>query len=288
MSTNHQEKPFRKRMAHFGACLASASALLIPGYASAQSPITMNDGGSTATVNLNSSAGMSAWTVNGQNQLNQQLFWYQTDGGVANPINTIGTPTVSMSSGADGINNVTAVYQNSQIQVTINYLLQGGGAGSGNADITESIMAQNISGSAFTLNFYQYSAFNLLGAGNDTVQIFGNPGDYTGVRQFNGSTAITEAITSPDAQNAEAAALGYTMNRLNTVAGLQLNGNTLSGPGLETWALQWGTNLNPGDVFDLTKDKSLSITVTPEPSTLSLLALGVGAAGFALRRRKSA
>lgn len=287
MSTTHKEQAYRKRMAYFGACLAAAGLLLIPSYASAQSPVLMQDGGSTANVDLTGGSGMNSWTVNGQNQLNQQWFWYQTSGGVAQAINTIGTPTVSTSSGADGINNLTAVYQNSQLKLTINYALSGGGVGSGNADITESIMAQNISGSAFTLNFYQYSAFNLLGEGNDTVQIFGSPGDFLGFRQANGSTAIAEAIASPDAQYAEAAAAGYTLNRLNTVSGLTLNDNLTSGPGIETASLQWGVLLNPGDEFDLTKDKSISISVTPEPSTLSLLAFGVGAAGFALRRRKS-
>ena len=288
MSTHHQENLTRKSVWLFGACLAVSGALLVPCRTYAQSPVTMNDGGSTATVDLNSSAGMSGWTVNGQNQLNQQWFWYQTSGGVAQPINTIGTPTVSTSSGADGINNVTAVYQNTQLKLTINYSLSGGGVGSGNADITEQIMAQNISGSAFTLNFYQYSAFNLLGAGNDTVQIFGAPGDYNFVRQANGSTAIQEAVTAPDAQYAEAANLGFTLNRLNTVSGLTLNDNTTAGPGLETWSLQWGQLLNPGDEFDLTKDKSLSISVVPEPSTLSLLAFGVSAVGLVMRRRKSA
>lgn len=137
------------------------------------------------------------------------------------------------------------------------------------------------------LNFYQYSNFNLLGgASHDTVQIFGGPGNYNFVRQANGSTGIQEAVTAPSADYAEAADVGQTLNKLNTVSGLTLDGNTTAGPGDETWSLQWSSQLDAnGGEFDLTKDKSLSITVIPEPSTMALIAFGAGALGLALRRK---
>lgn len=147
-------------------------------------------------------------------------------------------------------------------------------------------MAVNLSGSALNFNFYQYSAFNLLGAGNDTVQVFGGPGAYDGVRQANGSTAIQEAVIAPNALYAEAANIGQTLNELDTVAGLTLNDNTTAGPGIETWALQWDQELAAdGGEFDLTKNKSLSIQVVPEPSTIALFALGLSLAGLAMRRK---
>jgi hypothetical protein len=287
--SNHDGEFFTHRrlgIGFVGALLAVFGAFFLPGHAVAQT-VTMNDGGSTASIDLGSSAGMNSWTVNGQNQLNQQWFWYQTDGGVAQPINTISAPTYTTYNGANGINEVTVVYQNSKLSLSIDYFLTGGGMGSGNADITESIMAKNISGGNLNLNFYQYSAFNLLQAGHDTVQILGNPGAYTFVRQANGSTAIQEAVTAPDAMFAEAADLGYTLNRLNTVTNLNLNDVTSAGPGLETWSLQWNEALASGQEFDLTKDKSLSIQVTPEPSMIALLGLGGGALGFAFRRKKA-
>lgn len=286
MSFHNPNNSTHQRVAglFLGGLLALTGAFFLPGNAFAQ--ITMNDGGSSATVDPTSSAGMSSWNVNGQNQLHQQWFWYQTDGGVAQPINTISTPTITTYSGASGINEITAVYQNSKISLSIDYYLTGGGTGSGNADITESIMAKNISGSAMNFNFYQYSNFRLLGGvGGDSVQIFGSPGAFNSVRQVNGSTAIQEAVASPDAAHAEAATVNQTLNELNTVSGLTLNDTTGAGPGDVTWALQWTQQLADGGEFDLTKDKSLSIQTVPEPSIMVLFGLGAGALGLALRRK---
>ncbi len=284
---NQQNSTHKRAVAYLGVCLAVSGALFLPGSAAAQI-VAMDDGGSTANVNLGSSAGMNSWTVNGQNQLNQQWFWYQTDGGIAQPINTISTPTVSTFNGADGINEVAAVYQNAQLKLTVDYQLSGGGPSSGNAAITESITAVNVSGQAVNLNFYQYSNFNLLGASHDTIQILGSPGSFNFVHQANGSTAIQEAVTAPDALYAEAANLGQTLTELGSVTNLVLNDNTTAGPGDVTWALQWNDELAAnGGEFDLTKNKSLSIQMIPEPSTMALVALGIGALGLA-RRRKTA
>jgi hypothetical protein len=280
----HQENVLsRKRVASLGAWLVLSGMLLLPGQSIAQI-VTLTDAGSTATIDLGSSAGMNSWTVNGQNQLNQQWFWYRTDGGIAQPINTIGGLQYQIT----GNNTLDAFYHNNQLNFEIIYTLIGGGINSGNANMTEQIMAINQSGSALDLNFYQYSNFNLLGVANDNVQIFGSPGDYNFVRQWNGSTAIQEAINSPSASAAAAALYNQTLNELNTTPGLNLNGPLAAGSGNVTWALQWSQTLAAnGGEFDLTKDKSLSILVVPEPSTVTIIALGVGALGLALRRKLS-
>ncbi|HTY88895.1 MAG TPA: PEP-CTERM sorting domain-containing protein [Candidatus Acidoferrum sp.] len=285
MSINKLVLISRKRVAALGAWLVVSSLLVGSVYAS-PTTVTLTDNGSTATIDLGSSAGMNSWTVNGQNQLNQQWFWYRTDGGLAQPINSIG----GLSYQVIGNNVLDAIYQNSQLSVEIMYTLTGGGVNSGSADITEQIMAVNLSGSAFDLNFYQYSNFNLLGAANDNVQIFGSLGNYNYVRQWNGATAIQEAVTAPSAFYAEAALVNQTLNEFATTSGLTLNGNLTSGPGNATWALQWTQTLAAnGGEFDLTKDKSLSISVVPEPTTTALAVLGgLSLAAWTMRRRTSA
>lgn len=276
-----------KRIISPGAWLAVFGMLLLTGNGIAQI-VTMNDGGSTATIDLGSSAGMNSWSVLGQNQLNQQWFWYRTDGGVAAPINSIGGLTYTTYSGVDGVNVVDATYQNTQLSIEIQYILSGGGVGTGSADLTETIMAKNLNSSgSLDLNFYEYSNFNLLQSGNNSVTVFGAPGAYSYVTQTSGSTALTEAIISPSANYAETGTFDQTLNRLNTQSGLVLNGSGSAGPGNVTWAFQWQQSVAAGEQLDIFKDKSLSIAMVPEPATVAFIALGAGVLGLALRRKSS-
>jgi hypothetical protein len=271
-----------KRVTFLGAWLAVSGLFFLPGNGLAQI-VTLSDAGSSASIDLGSSAGMDNWSVLGQNQLNQQWFWYRTDNGLAQPINTIGGLTYTMY----GANDVVATYQNAQLSIQIEYVLSGGGVGSGNADITETIAAKNLSASSsLNLNFYEYSNFNLLQSGNNTVQVYGSPGAYSYVTQTSGSTALTEAIVSPNANYAEAATFNQTLNELNTQAGLVLNGNASAGPGNVTWAFQWAQTVAANSELDIFKDKSLSIATIPEPSTVAFIALGAGVLGLTFRRNR--
>jgi hypothetical protein len=127
-----------------------------------------------------------------------------------------------------------------------------------------------------------------MGESSDNVEIFGSPGAFNAIRQWNGSTAIQEAVASPDAINAEAAPIGQTLGEFSSTPGLTLNNNLTAGPGNVTWALQWSQTLDVGGEFDLTKDKSLSISVVPEPGAASLAVLGgLCLAGWMAKRRRS-
>jgi len=285
LNCKHETASAGKRVALLCAALVVSGLLFLPGKGMAQT-VNLNDGGSSATVNLTgSNAGMDMWTVNGQDQLNQQWFWYAIGSSAPQPINNIGLYSYTPSA-----NEVIATYQNAQLTLTIDYFLQGGGVGSGTADITEQISAVNNTGGNLDFHFYQYSDFNLLGSGaNDSVQLFGNAGGpWNFVQQTAGSSGIGEAIVSPSANHGEAAYAGQTLAELNNgLLPVTLNDNAFAGPGDVTWALQWDRTIAAGGMFDLTKDKSLFIQVVPEPSTMALIALGFGAWGLARRRQAS-
>ncbi|HEV2434916.1 MAG TPA: PEP-CTERM sorting domain-containing protein [Verrucomicrobiae bacterium] len=276
-----------------------ASVSLLPAVSQAQN-IIMSDGGSTAVVNPGNglgNLGMNSWTVDtlNQNQLNQQWFWYSINGAVGQTLDQLGNASIQSANYNGGINNlVVASYANSQLSATVTYLLTGNGSGSGSADITEQIQLQNIGQTTYALNFYQYSDFNLLGGLSDTVVISGSPGTgFTGALQqtSTGGAGLAEVIDSPSANYAEANTVGgvtSTLYKLNNTASLNLDNVLNAGPGDVTWALQWSElNLAPGGTLDITKDKGLSISIVPEPSTVAFLALGLGALGLSLRRKLS-
>lgn len=270
------------RQAALGALLAFAGAFLSVGTAGAQT-VTLSDPGTTATVQLTGSgAGMNSWSVLNQNQLNLQWFYYSINGGTAQSIDSLGL--LSDSQGAN--NNLNVTYGNSQLSINVQYSLLGGGNGSGDADITETIAVNNLSGSGFNIDLYEYSNFNLLQSPN-TVTIFGDGnGGYNYVQQTSGATAITEGIISPSANYAEAAAVPSTLNSITTVPNYQLNDNLTAGPGNVTWAFEWSQSVGAGQNLDIFKDKSLSIAPVPEPASIALIALGLGACVFGRRTLK--
>lgn len=285
------------RVAAFQAVLVLSGVAVMPYCGSAQN-IYMADGGSTATINPGGGSGnigMNNWSVlSGQNQLNQQWFWYSINGNGAAPINALGGLSVNnIAYGLDGLNDVSVTYGNSQLSVNIEYVLSGNGASSGSADLQEyiSILNPSTSGQSVNLSFYQYSNFNLLGNNVNSVSIAGTPSSgFSGATQTTGGpggNGIAEVIDAPYANAAEAALVGQTLSELNSGSFYNLNDNLSAGPGDVTWAFQWNALLHPGDTLNITKDKGLSIQIVPEPSTLALIAAGMGALVLSLRRKVS-
>jgi hypothetical protein len=264
--------------------MAALGALTISIQSQAAS-VTLNDNNSSASVDFDSDAGMYNWSVSGQDQLQKQWFYYRIgSSSVAYAINTISAASLTPY----GANEVTAVYQNSQLKLSINYLLNGGAPGSGVADILESISIHNNSGAPLDLHFFQYSDFDLGGTpGGDSISISGSPSpgfDYV-LQSKSPTLSIGEAVVQPYANRAETDNAFNTLVNLTGVAGYNLNNVLASGPGNVTWALQWDANIAAGGDFDVFKDKKLQIEMIPEPSTLALFAAGMAAWGIVRRRR---
>ncbi|MGD0086074.1 MAG: PEP-CTERM sorting domain-containing protein [Verrucomicrobiota bacterium] len=281
-----------KRLASLCATLVASGVLFSPGHAMAQ-VYTMNNGGSTATVNVGNTGvlGMNSWSVGGVSgsQLNQQWFWYSVNNAVQQPINTIsGASVYNFSSPASPIDDLGVQYQNAQLTVQVEYVLTGNGPSSGSADMAEKLSIVNNSASSISLSFYQYSNFNLFQNNLNSVSLSSGPGGYTGATQTTGGpdgNGIAEVIDAPLANYGEAALVGQTLGELNGPSYYTLNDNASAGPGDVSWAFQWNVNLGAGDTFNITKDKGLSIQLVPEPSTLAFIVMGIGAFGLSLRRK---
>jgi hypothetical protein len=252
-------------------------AFLLPAWPSI-AQVLLVDNDSTVALDPYSQRGMYGWTVDGQNQLQQEWFWYGLGNGAVQSLDTISsTPTVVQT----GSRELTATYLSSgSFSVSVDYLLTGGtsGGGQGSADLSETIKIINLSSAPLSYHFYEYSYFNLQTASRDIVQLGTNlRGQYDEALQYNSGSSLTETVTTPGADHGEVAPLGLTLARLDNGSAVTLGspfGAGPVGPGAVTWALEWDLNILPGDSAIISKDKYLNVVV-PEPSLLALMVLGL-------------
>lgn len=252
-------------------------------YMAQATPITLTHGMSSAVVDPNSSIGMSSWDVGSGNQLLSQWFFFRVGGGLAQPINAISAANILYNDA----NTLVTEYANAQFSLRVTYSLQGTGIGTGL--IKETISVTNLSGLNLDFHLFQYSDFNLLGGGSDSVLISGSGPGYDSVIQWQGANAIQEGIITPPADRGEVDLAYNTLNNLNGVAGYNLgdSGTSSTGPitGDVTWSFQWDRDIGAGGGLDIFKDKTLSVEPIPEPSVLALIAASLVTLVGAGRRR---
>lgn len=243
---------------------------------------TLSDGNSSASINPSSQAGMFDWSIDGQNQLNQQWFWYRVGDAAEQSVDKISVPSVTQPNPR----TLYTVYNAPSFSVEIDYVLKGFPAG-GISDIAETISIQNHTDAALDFHFFQYSDFNLLGnPAGESVELGKNrQGLYNEAYQAKGTLGITETVAAPGANHGEAALSPATLLKLNDGIASNLDDDAGPvGPGDATWALQWDVTIPAHGGFLISKDKYLS--VVPEPSAVILATFGLLCLGGAVLRRK--
>jgi len=260
------------------AVAVSLSALVIP---QSFAQVVLTSGNSVVSITTaGPTAGMNSWLVDGSNPLNLQWFWYRSTSMTSErSIDALSAPTITPTSGHQS----RISYSDGSFLVSVDYNLNGQAVGSGASTLSETITIQNLTSSAQTFSFFQYSDFNLGGAPGDYVSIgrdlhglFGN------ALQTNGPIRLAESSITPGANHAEASIFPSTYSSLTNNSVTTLSDTTSAGPGNATWAFEWDINLSAGGTFGISKVLDVQV---PEPSIAALV--GVGAAMLLMRRKKA-
>jgi hypothetical protein len=239
-------------------------------------------------------AGLSDWTVNGVNQLEQQWFYYSIGSGPVESINTLApwsTPVLG-GNAAFGVmlnTNLSETYASSALSVQTTVKLVGGSSGSGSSTLDTSIVINNLTGTNETLHFYQYSDFGLGGVtGGQNVQFAGTIFPYS-VTQTGLGGPLVGSITSVS---------GGLSDSVEEIAGIVdgnqfglKNGNSApafggplsAGTGDVDYAYEIDVNLaasGAGSAVTIGE-----IQAVPEPSSITLILLGMIALALSMRNR---
>jgi hypothetical protein len=266
------------------ACGGMVIQALSDGVSASAQTVNITNGNSSASIDLSSSAGMSAWLVDGVNILNQQSFLFRTSSGVAAPISSLGMPSVSQLSAM----SLSAIYVGPQFTLTTVYSLIGGGPGSGVADIAEQIKIQNTGLAPLSLALFQFADF----AGGGNIELEKNSRAlFNEAFIANGGMALNESFDdgiSPGADKGMVGTATSVMNDLLTVPNF-----TLAGPnsGSGAWALEWDRTLGVNQSLIISEDFNVTgVTPAPEPSGWRIAFSGLVVAGmvraYGGRRRK--
>jgi len=246
---------------------------------------TLSSGNSSVAINPSSQTGMDSWIVDGQNQLNQQWFWYRIGStGPEASFDTISTPVINPINASI----LQTTYANSIFSATVLYSLDGGAIGSGTSDLSEQISIQNLTGTTLSFHFFQYADFNLGGTpNNDTGDLtLSRRNTYGGTVQYNSSCHLSENVDTVVSQPASRGQFGTgntILNLLNDGSPTTLN-NNFSASGNVNWALEWDVSIAAGGTLLISKDLNIvgvcPVNPIPEPATWSLALFGLISCGL--------
>ena len=188
---------------------------------------------------------MYNWSVESQNQLAQQWFWFRTGSGVAASIDTL--PLISHS--VVGGNQLDATYGNSSFTISTVFTLNGGAVGTGSSIMSEQLTVNNLTGSALPFHLFENARTFQL---NSPAVLTGDEGSKSGITGLYNDALVTSSASSahieetslaPGANETEAGIAPSTLTSLNTVPGYTLNDVTSAGPGAATYAFEWDTSV---------------------------------------------
>ena len=243
--------------------------------------------------------GVERWDVDQTAHLGVELdealqwFWYRegSAGGEqqVNPVNLTLDTQASRATDAngDGWDDVAyLVYHDpDRFDVEVKVSLDGGPLNSGQSDLAEQVTITNTTADeTLDLYWFQYADFDLGDTPDDDQVVYLGEGtaemqEVVIAKQVDGTYELIAAeVASVPFSHVEANVDNAIQDELNDPLTTVLDDTTTASGNVE-WAVQWHVNLAPGEAFQFSADKM--ITIIPEPAAMVILTAG----GLATRGR---
>jgi hypothetical protein len=272
-----------------------AAAAILCGTTAAQTSraanIILTNGNSSVTINPTSSAGLENWSINGQNQINQEWFWFRVGGtGGQSSLDTLGSPKISLlDTTGDGKDDTAMLTYGSSsgIQVTVTYSLTGGSNSSSTSDLGETIRINNNGSSSVNYHLFDYANFNL--GGSTTGQTVSITGANTATDTGNGYSVQT--VASPVASEYAAGLHPTLLDEINSSSPATLSDSTSTSSGDGEFAFEWDPTIKMCSSFTMSVDQRFQGTIVqavPEPIAAPIALMGLGGMAMTRRRRRPA
>jgi hypothetical protein len=278
--------------------LGAAAAIALVGVSTAQpcraANVVLTDGNSSVTIDPTATAGVENWTVAGQNQLNQEWFWFRSGSkGGQSSLNSLGTPSVTLlDTNNNGLNDVAKLIYGSSsgLQITVTYMLSGGQAGSLSSDLSDTIKISNNGSSALDFHFFEYANFNLGNStsGESVAIVNGNTSTVSG----NGGQAQT--VVSPIPNEFEANVSPTLLNEISSSSKkYTLSDANSASSGDGEFGDEWDASLAMcGSSLVITGDTVIkapaAVVQVPEPVNGAMAVLGLSGTLLMRRRNRTA
>jgi len=226
-----------------------------------------------SVVGVNTNGVVESWKVDGVENLGYQALFYRVGNvggekllGAINP-----SPSVTFNQVPNIISSLDITFANASYSVRTLYQLSGGNAGSGKANLSETLTIQNLSSSPLDFHFFQLSDFDLNGVadGQTASVVFDSLAQPYKIVQTDGVRSLTETINvnSAPVSHYEISLYPALVNSLTDGAPTTLSDAALAGPGDIAFAYQWDVILDPSQSLTISK----LMTIVPEPTSGALV-----------------